>query len=1077
MVHRGCIPLTRDEYDDMKVTENTWICMCCSQSIFPFNHIIDDDSFIAEMSQYYQDIPYIVQCINENMTFNPFSIDDIDENIQLFSCDPDINFYNSFSQQISQCSKYYSIESFNEKVDGLFTSERKVFSMGHLNIAGLPAHKVEFEIFLSCLHMSFSVIAITETWLKDINYDIYNFPGYKHVCKFRPTRQRGGVSIFVQQDINFKIREDLITFDEDFEGIFIEMDGSNFSENKDIIVACIYRPHGNCQRFNDHMDSTLAKLCLRNKLCYFMGDFNLDLLKHTLHRPTADFLDVMYSHSFIPLINRPTRVHTDIERTTITLIDNIYTNNIDQRHETLSGIFPINVSDHYMVWHISRLQIPLKKPTFMLRRQMSEQNRTHFTESLSSIDWTDILNSSDTQDAFTQFHNKYKTCYDKSFPIIKVKYQYNNRQPWLSEDLRTSIRHKNKLYMKSEKVPTLANKSSYKSYKKHLNKEMVAAKKHHYQCLLDKHKQNLGKSWKIIKGIIDKAGNTSIQSTFLKNDKIISDKKEISEGFNDFFVNMGPNLSKKIPKVTGNITQFIKRVQNSIFLSPVLPTEIMKIIKHLKNSSSGWDDINADCFKLSCEYILVPFTHICNLSLQNGIFPDEMKIAKVCPIYKNGNAMLFVQYRPVSVLPVMSKVLEKVMYDRIYNFLQELDLLYELQFGFRPKYSTYMALTASVEKIISALDKGEFMIGVFLDFSKAFDTIDHGILLTKLETYGIRGVAKKWFSSYLSNRYQSVCYNGVTSSRKKISCGVPQGSILGPLLFLIYVNDLAKVCNELFTVMYADDSNLFKNGKSLNNLEHIINKSLADISYWLKLNKLSLNIDKTHFIIFRRRKQVISYEPKIYIDSKPLSRVQETKFLGVFLDEHLTWHKHVSYITNKMSKGLGILLKVRRYLNKNTLLQLYYTFIYPYLSYCNHVWGNTYSTYLSKLLILQKRIIRIITFSEYRAHTSVLFKNLKILKCKEVHKYQIGQFIYKYIEGMLPSVFGNMFCVNASIHDYDTRSSHKFHMNKVTIDVAKRFITHYGIVFWNNVCDCIGLCSSVDVLKYRLKAFLLNHQD
>ena len=359
---------------------------------------------------------------------------------------------------------------------------------------------------------------------------------------------------------------------------------------------------------------------------------------------------------------------------------------------------------------------------------------------------------------------------------------------------------------------------------------------------------------------------------------------------------------------------------------------MVKIVKNLKDSSAGWDAISPNIFKLSFEKIVEPFTHICNLSLQNGVFPSEMKIAKVCPIFKNGNVMLFTQYRPVSVLPVMSKVLEKIMYDRLYAFLIDMEILYEYQFGFRPSFSTYLALIMSVDKITTALERGNYVLGVFLDFSKAFDTIDHDILLRKLDYYGVRGIALEWFRSYLLDRSQYVSYDGVSSSKQRILCGVPQGSILGPLLFLVYVNDLAYIIQELYTIMYADDSNLFNEGPDLHVLEFKMNESLKDISLWLKVNKLSLNIDKTHFLIFKNRRKLIDYEPIIMIDSKVINRVYSTKFLGVYVDDSLTWKCHIDHVCKKISKGIGILTKARKYLNKRTLQQLYYTFIYPYLS-------------------------------------------------------------------------------------------------------------------------------------------------
>ena len=416
------------------------------------------------------------------------------------------------------------------------------------------------------------------------------------------------------------------------------------------------------------------------------------------------------------------------------------------------------------------------------------------------------------------------------------------------------------------------------------------------------------------------------------------------------------------------------------------------------------------------------------------------------------------------------------MYTRLYSFLQDLKVLYEFQFGFRQNHSTYMALITSVDKIISALNNGDFVIGIFLDFSKAFDTIDHNILLEKLENYGIRGVAHKWFHNYLYDRYQYVNYANVSSNKRKIVCGVPQGSILGPLLFLLYINDLASACPELFAVMYADDSNMFKQGRCLKILESVVNTSLCKVSKWLKLNKLSLNIDKTHFMIFKGRKQRLNYSPEICIDNKPISQVPYSKFLGVYIDENLLWNVHIENISKKISKGIGILNKAQKCLNQTTLHQLYYTFIYPYISYCNHVWGNTFKKYLKKIELLQKRIIRLITFSKFKANTSELFKDLKILKCHEIHTYLISQFLYRYRNNLLPSSFKNQFIINHDVHNYNTRSQDKFHIGKFKTEVGKRFLTYYGIVKWNSFIDALGICKSLEIFKSRLKHYLLHDQ-
>ena len=237
------------------------------------------------------------------------------------------------------------------------------------------------------------------------------------------------------------------------------------------------------------------------------------------------------------------------------------------------------------------------------------------------------------------------------------------------------------------------------------------------------------------------------------------------------------------------------------------------------------------------------------------MFSQDLKIANVIPLYKANNEMEFSNYRPVSILPVFSKVIERIMYNRLFSYINENQLLYKLQFGFQKEKSTSMALIMLVDKISEALDKGDLAIGVFLDFSKAFDTVDHQILLQKLELYGIKGIYNDWFKSYLENRTQYVTYNGVKSDPQIIKYGVPQGSILGPLLFLLYINDISTVSNELFSILFADDSNMFVIGKDLQEMSLKMNNALGDIYQWLCANKLSLNIQKkkTLYDIYSKR--------------------------------------------------------------------------------------------------------------------------------------------------------------------------------------------------------------------------------
>lgn len=387
-----------------------------------------------------------------------------------------------------------------------------------------------------------------------------------------------------------------------------------------------------------------------------------------------------------------------------------------------------------------------------------------------------------------------------------------------------------------------------------------------------------------------------------------------------------------------------------------------------------------------------------------------------------------------------------------------------------------MALAILVDKLISALDKGEYAVGIFLDFSKAFDTVDHFILLKKLSHYGIRGSPLSWFQSYLQDRTQCVRYNDTVSKHRKITCGVPQGSILGPLLFLIYLNDLALVSPRLFTLLFADDSNLFMTGSNLHEIQTNLNIELQKIDIWLKSNKLSVNIGKTHYMLFSPRKRVRdSDDLSLYLGNKEIARTYETKFLGVIIDSGLSWKAHIQYICKKVSKGIGILYKAKRFLNRNTLINLYYTFIYPYLSYCNHVWGSAKTTFLQPLYVLQKRALKIIFCLSRRTSTEYLFSHCKIMPLYDINKYLICMSMYKCHDKQCPRVFQDLFTINEEIHSYNTRLSKGLHIPKIVTERGKTSLRYRGPYLWNAILSYTTIPNTEYSFKKLIKSMLLTN--
>ena len=527
-----------------------------------------------------------------------------------------------------------------------------------------------------------------------------------------------------------------------------------------------------------------------------------------------------------------------------------------------------------------------------------------------------------------------------------------------------------------------------------------------------------------MKNIINKNKNKKIHTKFkLSDGSFTMDGTTVSNKFNEFFINIGPNLAKLIPNQQLSPLHFMgDPIKNSIFLCPVTSPEISEILRSLKNGAPGYDEINAILLKSISNNITEPLVYICNLSLSDGIFPNELKLANVLPLFKADDPFVFNNYRPVSLLCILSKVFEKIMYNRLIDFLETYKIIVENQFGFRKMHSSYMALMTMMDKLIPSRENNEYVIGIFLDFSKAFDTVAHTILLSKLHHYGIRGNALNWFTSYFSGRKQYVTYNGISSGTKTINCGVPQGSILGPLLFLIYINDLCSACNFTTPVLFADDTNLFSSGTDLPAMANNINYELEQISLWLKVNKLSLNVKKTHYMVFTNKKSRTA-NLKISIDNQIIDEVCQTKFLGVMIDNKLTWKNHISYICGKISREIGMLIKARNYLNQTGLLSLYYSFTYPYLTYCSQIWGSTYKTNLRRLTILQNKAMRIICHVKLRESADPLYTRLGIIKFTDINPFLIGRFMHRCCNGKVPEIFVSYFLQNCDVHHYDKISA------------------------------------------------------
>lgn len=453
-----------------------------------------------------------------------------------------------------------------------------------------------------------------------------------------------------------------------------------------------------------------------------------------------------------------------------------------------------------------------------------------------------------------------------------------------------------------------------------------------------------------------------------------------------------------------------------------------------------------------------------NQSIQYGKFPQCFKHATVIPLYKKGTKTDIGNYRPISLLNVFSKIFEKLMKKFLVNFFENKSVISPAQFGFRRGLSTFNALHSFTEEIYAALDSQLSLLSIYIDFTKAFDTVRHDILLRKLRHYGIRGIIHDWFRDYLSNRTQSTRFHNHVSAQQPIHYGVPQGSVLGPILFLIYINDIAHIFTNLKTILFADDSTLYLTGENPTNMLLSAIQDLETLHKWCASNRLTINLQKTFYMLFTN-KPLLDLPPLIYNNSE-IKRTNQHTLLGITFDDNMSFKHHIANLIIKLSRIISLLFKVKDFMTISVLKILYNAHVLPHFQYCTPIWSNTYPTHLLPLFRLQKRIIRIITNSDYFDHTQPLFKETRILKLFDLNKLQIGIFMYKQLNN------GNV-STQQSLHDYPTRTRDHLRVPLHNLTLFQHSLAYSGPKTWNSIPSNIQSLPTLYAFKKQFKSHLI----
>ena len=693
----------------------------------------------------------------------------------------------------------------------------------------------------------------------------------------------------------------------------------------------------------------------------------------------------------------------------------MYTN-CDDKNKHFSGTILTPISDHFPYFYGFEVNSSIKTNKYTITRNLDQKAINNIYNDLSKVNIINNLNTNSFADPNKNYnifehiitssinkHSSVKTKFDK--------YRHKNN-PWITFGILKSIKFRDRLY-KSYKLSSpntvefFNSKLNLSTYNRILNRTICYAKILYYHKEFNKYKTDSKQTWKIINSLIKRKEIHRLPEYMNLNNHRITDKPTIVNQFNNYFATIGSQMASSIENIPDkSFKQFLTKNIDTQFSFKEIDANHVKHVIHelIPKQSSGHDEITSALIKQLEPIISKPLSIIINQSFNTGIFPDKLKLAKIVPIFKKNDKHTFENYRPISILPSISKIFEKIVFHQLFTYFSKNNYLDSNQYGFRNLHSTEHAVLEIVDRALIQIDKGNSAIAIFLDLSKAFDTLDHNILISKLNYYGIKNVPLKWFENYLDNRKHYTEVDQTKSETSNISLGVPQGTILGPLFFLIYINDIQSASSLFRFIKYADDTALFCTFVYNNCKISDINSNLQDVYQWLCINKLSINITKTKFMIFQsRQKYLQNSDIQIKIKNKPVGQVCSFNFLGIILDQHLNWNEHINHTSITISRYVGIFCKLKHYLPLYILRTLYNSLVLPQLTYRILAWG-TNQLHLFKL---QKKAIRIVTNSKFNEHTEPLFKALNLLKLEDLYKLSILKFYFKYCHNLLPFHFQN----------------------------------------------------------------------
>ena len=940
--------------------------------------------------------------------------------------------------------------------------------MASLNVNSLIP-KID-EIRLLVENKKIDILVVNETKINDKVEDQLIAIDDFSLKRCDRNRNGGGVALYVKNTVNFKPREDFPN--KSLELVCIEVEPKN---SLPFIILGWYRPPNSPVSCFECLEENLRYFDGENKEMILLGDTNCDFSDFSTTDANLSYISHLRELYDLFGMSQVIKEHTRVTVETSTLIDHIATTN--QSNIADSGVFKTCLSDHYLIYCVRKLHGGVKREhKYITSRQLKNFDKTAFLSDLSEVDWEGLVSQArDIDEAVNGWTRMFSLILEKHAPTLHRRVS-DKFTPWLNSSYFKLVKTRDKLKIKAVRSNSKLLMQSYRQIRNKANNLNRQLKREYFSEKITQFQGDLKKTWKTINQIINKKSSTTFVASLKVDGENISDSAKIASSMNEFFCTIGDRLSKKIPDKPNPLLSneySIDRPSSSFAFSAIMTDKLIASLNKMKTShGSGNDGIASFFLKIALPIIKGSLCDLFNLSLFSGKFPDCWKIARVAPIFKSGQRDDRSNYRPISVLPLISRLFEKLLYDQFYDYLNTNKLIYRHQSGFRSLHSVVTCLMKNTNDWYLNIDKGEYTGLIFIDLKKAFDTVDHNILLQKLAKYSVNGLEHDWFASYLNNRKQFCKVNGVSSSISDINCGVPQGSCLGPLLFLIYINDLPFSLEKAHVSMYADDTTISHSSMSLADLQHDLNWDISNLQDWLHGNNLSLNVVKTQSLIvgsgpnIRKIQSQPDAQPAFVINNDNIEIVSSFKYLGVQVDNQLKWDDHIDMVKKKALQALGLVKYSKKYLSSEVLAKMYRGLVEPHLSYCCSVWGNCSKRKIDSLQKVQNRAARIVMNSGYDASAAPLIQSLGWPTISSLIHKETATMVYKSLNELAPEYMRNLFTRCSGSNGRVLRSTDTdLKLPLLITSAGQKSFSYRGARLWNSLSREAKVATSLNAFK------------